>query len=1270
MSLCEWRERLQQEVDDLQRHLCASQSELQQVSSDDTDGESGVDMDQEAGLLTVGLLAKKKKIQLDIQKLENLLGSDVSSDDDSSGESELDLSNSVESCLQMNLVYQQILEEKLKQLESFLMHNQRQQKEAQFHLAGSSREALKEQPPASAMSAYPKQASLFLGHFLKPYFKDKVSGLGPPPNQDAKEKMMRMKGCLDSSKIKFKRWESWQKTLLIHSVTTDTLRKLVQPKLSRVDYLSQKLSSTNNSEEEKQQLKMHLQNLEKDIEAFKVKKEGDLLGDRDEEHDWQKIAKIDFEGTREADDLRLFWQNFLHPAVNKNLWSADEVEQLKEISGRNRESNWDLVARELGTGRTAFMCLQTFQRFISTSLKRGLWTPAEDRQFTQMVDKMRIGNFIPYTQISYFMDGRDPHQLIHRWTSILDPRLKKGTWSKEEDQLLLKAVARHGEKNWWKIRLEVPGRTDGSCRDRYLDCLKEGTKKGAFDRHERQLLIQLMEKYGEGRWSKIAMEIPNRNDAQCLREWKKIMRHANEPSKKRNRGAPETTARANKVKRRVPARRHLRKVQADDEESSLEEDEEEDVHYMDTDDEKPENEDDKNQEEEDNLLDREEVEQVHYPIPPLHLWIPLNENPQSTYPQIKHVTLNSGCGMVEAVRSTMVTKSGSVTAVGPPPQELRQKERHVDTAALMISEEELRLHLSHQASKRNKLRSLLKKGHVTNTEMDYLLRIAILPWVGNVLAPSAAPSATSTLADALGRETAVSSTPLFMLLLRAAALNISGCKDVILRRGQEKVTAAGQLPPPPAKSIRPPRRMPAYLKNPASVGAMLHASRAGIRHNPPLVCLLSTPPAPSPLLIQPQISSDQLGRSPPLTPALCLLTPPPLLSQPSQTLPPVSLQSQMSPHFWKLIPTAPSSALPVYPMTTPPRMPAAAPPSVRSKTSGCLRPIIPRTPLAHPSVHLLTTQPVSVFPATPPLRLVAFQHESKVSPVGKKREREMELPDRGKRIRKLTDKAVQFQDTTNKRSLQAQCGDKIEEGKATLVPSEPVGQNVVLRLPPPPGSSSPVPPRNIDPSLVFLESSALFGDWLRGLRGVATPHADTSLPYLPLCCTNLMALAVILRNTEQITRTAHKLVHVDTPPDQTVQALRTLVQNRLGSDPVFSLLKARFLSAFTLPALAAAVPPITIVPPVTAVPVTAVPVTAVPVTAVPVTAVPEPPSGQREKKKGKTAPNSVKGHKPPAQLVCDGLGAPAHHFSGMTAPALGSRSWPPPLAPVAPSVTL
>lgn len=44
------------------------------------------------------------------------------------------------------------------------------------------------------------------------------------------------------------------------------------------------------------------------------------------------------------------------------------------------------------------MCLQMFQRFVSDALKRGVWTPEEDTQLRELVDKMRIGNFIPYTQ--------------------------------------------------------------------------------------------------------------------------------------------------------------------------------------------------------------------------------------------------------------------------------------------------------------------------------------------------------------------------------------------------------------------------------------------------------------------------------------------------------------------------------------------------------------------------------------------------------------------------------------------------------------------------------------------------------------------------------------------------------------------------------------------------------------------------------------------------------------------------------------------------------
>lgn len=57
-----------------------------------------------------------------------------------------------------------------------------------------------------------------------------------------------------------------------------------------------------------------------------------------------------------------------------------------------------LLPSLLQTGRTGFMCLQTYQRFASDSLKRCSWTTAEDTLLKELVEKMRIGNFIPYTQ--------------------------------------------------------------------------------------------------------------------------------------------------------------------------------------------------------------------------------------------------------------------------------------------------------------------------------------------------------------------------------------------------------------------------------------------------------------------------------------------------------------------------------------------------------------------------------------------------------------------------------------------------------------------------------------------------------------------------------------------------------------------------------------------------------------------------------------------------------------------------------------------------------
>ncbi|KAM9858669.1 snRNA-activating protein complex subunit 4 [Aulostomus maculatus] len=815
-SLSEERDRIQRQVEKLEQSLSGTNIDPVLLSSETDDQSDEDNSDKDVEQTAAGLWAQREKIQSEIQNLEYVLRPhspvEVSDDDSSSSSSsELGLSPSVESCLQMNLVYQQVLQDTLNQLEMLLTQNRRDQEEVISHLSGPMKEHLREQP---ASLSYQKPVRMYLGHFLKPYFKDKLTGLGPPANQETKEKTSKLTGSLDDKKLRVKRWESWQKTLLIHSVARDSLRRLIQPKLSKVDYLTQKLSSA--VETDRQQLRLQIDSLEKDIQLLQEKKEEELIGDRYEDHDWPKISNIDFEGTRGGENIRLFWQNFLHPSINKNRWGPEEVKQLRDNVERHEEREWETIAQELGTGRTAFMCLQTFQRFISDTLKRRTWTPEEDTQLRELVDKMRIGNFLPYTQMSYFMEGRDPAQLIYRWNQVLDPRLRKGPWTKQEDKLLLQAVARYGEKSWWRIRLEVPGRTDGACRDRYHDSLKAGTRKGPFDEQEKQLLQQLVDKHGIGRWAKIAAEMPNRHDAQCRNAWTKMTRTPAAPTQRRKRDTSPSRSRGRTLRTKKgsgPTRRTIRRRLNVEEELSSEQDEEEEVmvEYMDSDEELKKEKDEEEERiekvEKKVLEEEQEVEEVQeFIILPMHEWIP-EENGKSfpcmNFQRVMLQSSNDTCSKGH-VRSTILGKFGRSVIIGPPPRELRWEERHCCSTMTMVSAEQMQAHLHHQACQLNKNKlQTRKQNHMTNKGLGLQLQASLTPWIGNLLIPATTRLTAADVLRERWEKAQLSSTQVFLLLLQAMNVDTVGCKQIIERRSKQTVYLTPSLDPLSIKKRNP-----------------------------------------------------------------------------------------------------------------------------------------------------------------------------------------------------------------------------------------------------------------------------------------------------------------------------------------------------------------------------------------------------------------------------------------------------------------------------------
>ncbi|XP_069775776.1 snRNA-activating protein complex subunit 4 isoform X3 [Narcine bancroftii] len=420
-----------------------------------------------------------------------------------------DLPEDPETCLQMNLVYQEVIVEKLQDLELLLTHNKEQQAEIMSDLAGQGVEKSK-----SAKS----QSFLFLGHFMKPYFRDKVTGLGPPANEDTKEKATQ--GIKSFEEFLVPSWKQREKDKLKVSVANDSTQRLLQPKLLRLEFLNKKLEMSRN-EKDKNFFRKQIGEIEREMEAINQMTQRQLLGNRFDDHDWIKIANIDFDGSRSAEDIKRAWQNHEHPSINRAQWSSQETQQLIEIAERVGCVDWEWIASELKTNRTAYMCLQKYQE-LNKDLKKRAWSRKEDQMLTELVQKMRVGNFIPYTKIAYFMEGRNGSQLLHRWSKTLDPSVKKGPWSPAEDALLLKAVAKYGKRDWFKIQEEVPGRVDSQCRERYMYCLNHNIRKGKWTPEEESDLKALIEKHGVGKWSKVASELTGRTDTQCSSKWKTL----------------------------------------------------------------------------------------------------------------------------------------------------------------------------------------------------------------------------------------------------------------------------------------------------------------------------------------------------------------------------------------------------------------------------------------------------------------------------------------------------------------------------------------------------------------------------------------------------------------------------------------------------------------------------------------------------------------------------------------------------------------------------
>ncbi|XP_030461414.1 myb-related protein 308-like [Syzygium oleosum] len=111
----------------------------------------------------------------------------------------------------------------------------------------------------------------------------------------------------------------------------------------------------------------------------------------------------------------------------------------------------------------------------------------------------------------------------------------KGAWTKEEDDKLIAYIRAHGE-GCWRSLPKAAGllRCGKSCRLRWINYLRPDLKRGNFTEEEDEIIIKLHSLLGN-KWSLIAGRLPGRTDNEIKNYWnthirRKLMNRGIDPA--------------------------------------------------------------------------------------------------------------------------------------------------------------------------------------------------------------------------------------------------------------------------------------------------------------------------------------------------------------------------------------------------------------------------------------------------------------------------------------------------------------------------------------------------------------------------------------------------------------------------------------------------------------------------------------------------------------------------------------------------------------------
>ncbi|XP_060535842.1 snRNA-activating protein complex subunit 4 isoform X1 [Cylas formicarius] len=236
--------------------------------------------------------------------------------------------------------------------------------------------------------------------------------------------------------------------------------------------------------------------------------------------DWARLSATFLRSKYSSQECRSFWYLYQDPRINKTPWSLDERKKLDKLVRKYKHQNWERIASDLGTSRSALITCTHY--FTGNTLRPGKFTPEEDAFLVEMVENHSVGDYVPWAKIAHFFKNHTRKQIFYRWRYYLNGRGKitKGPFTDAEDVLLMVLVDRFGT-SFAKCQKYFPTRSMSQLKARYTTNLKVNWKKGSFTVEEDEKLLAYVAKHGSGRWAALSSEM-NRSPNQ-LRHRHRLM---------------------------------------------------------------------------------------------------------------------------------------------------------------------------------------------------------------------------------------------------------------------------------------------------------------------------------------------------------------------------------------------------------------------------------------------------------------------------------------------------------------------------------------------------------------------------------------------------------------------------------------------------------------------------------------------------------------------------------------------------------------------------